>query len=310
MAHEPKTQHWVPQSYLLDWCDPATPAAHEPYVWVYGKDARRGRNKAPKNLFAEQHMYTLPEPAADRYALEGFLGRVESSFARIRRDKLTPRQPLTPSDKGWLALFIAAMHSRTPAFREHHRAQWQRVLDVAEDMQRGMEQMTPEQREGLRSMSKVASGGGPSMSMDEVRAMARHPIQTMLLPTIKAEARIYPRMTFAVLCTDSSPGFITSDNPVAWFDPEAWRRPPMWRSRGLGCQTIEVTLPISPRQLMVLCWDKTLQSEYLDVPETTVDEANRLTRAHAREHFVVGANIVRDSWFDLGSAPTGAAPAG
>ena len=59
VAKGPTKQHYVPRCYLAGWVDPSTPAGQEPYVWVFNRGERKGRKKAPSNLFTETDLYTL-----------------------------------------------------------------------------------------------------------------------------------------------------------------------------------------------------------------------------------------------------------
>ena len=45
-------------------------------------------------------------------------------------------------------------------------------------------------------------------------------------------------MHMAILNTDDEVGFLTSDQPCVWFDPEAYKRPAMYRSIGLGYKSV------------------------------------------------------------------------
>src|SRR5713101_5619201 len=60
------------------------------------------------------------------------------------------------------------------------------------------------------------------------------------------------KLDFAVLSTTDDIGFITSDHPCVWHDPEGYKRPPMYQSPGLIYETIQITLPISPEQCIFL----------------------------------------------------------
>jgi len=56
---EPKNQHIIPKCYLKQFVDPNTPPGHEPYVWIFEREAKRGKKRAPKNILAETDFYTL-----------------------------------------------------------------------------------------------------------------------------------------------------------------------------------------------------------------------------------------------------------
>jgi hypothetical protein len=92
-------QHWVPQSYLSAWCDPASSEKKKCPVWVFPKEGGVGRPEVPKNIFWEREMYTIHLPNGERdLTLEHGLSSLEDDFARLRRDKLEPRLALAPAD--------------------------------------------------------------------------------------------------------------------------------------------------------------------------------------------------------------------
>jgi len=60
--------------------------------------------------------------------------------------------------------------------------------------------------------------------------------------------------------------------------------------------SIEITLPVSPQQLVLL--NRKGLRGYRDVPERIVDEYNRRTRFHCTEYFVSNSNVTKSIWFD------------
>jgi Protein of unknown function (DUF4238) len=107
-----KGQHFVPESYLKAWCDPACPPDHNPYVWIFDREGNNPRRRAPSNIFKETDFYTIENADGTRdLRLEHGLSGLESRFAQIRRDKLDQRLPLEDEERTCLALFVAAAHS-------------------------------------------------------------------------------------------------------------------------------------------------------------------------------------------------------
>ena len=53
-------------------------------------------------------------------------------------------------------------------------------------------------------------------------------------------------MNLTVFCTNDDLGFIASDRPCVWFDPEAFKKLLPFNQPALGSRTIEVTMPLSP----------------------------------------------------------------
>ena len=98
------------------------------------------------------------------------------------------------------------------------------------------------------------------------------------------------QMNLVFFTTKDDIGFITSDHPCIWFDPEAGRRPPMLQSK-----TIEVTMPLSPSCLAVLSWEDF--PDYRHATSFEVDIANQFRQAACEEYFVVRRNVTKPIWF-------------
>ena len=66
-------------------------------------------------------------------------------------------------------------------------------------------------------------------------------------------------------------------------------------------ESIEITLPVSPRQIILL--NRRGRKGYFPVGESLVDQLNRRTRFSCVNHFVNNTNAVRPIWFDPGVEP-------
>jgi hypothetical protein len=297
-----RRQHFVAQSYLRAWCDADTPAGQEPYVWRFNKDGSNPRRKAPENIFFETDLYTIHRADGERdLELEHGLAGLEHEFVAIRDTKLSRQKTLTRGEHAMLCTFIAAAHARTPAYRDHLAEQWRSVLQKTERMMEWAKTATPDQRRAAAlSRPFFRDSGRPSLGYKDVKRLAEKPMQTMLVPLVQAEAPHLTRLDCLVMITSAGP-FITSDYPCVWFDPEAYKRPPMYQMPGIGYKSIEISMPVSPRQLILL--NRRGLSGYLEVPEHVVDEYNRRTRFCCAEHFVSNANVTKAIWFDPGEEP-------
>lgn len=292
-----KKQHAVPKSYLKAWLDPH-PFKGKRHVWIFEKDGSNPRRRSPKAIFHETDLYTIHREGGERdLVLEHGLSGLESAFVGIR-EKLARHEPLTPEEHVRLCAFIAAQHVRIPAQRDHLAGQWGKVLEKMDHMREWAKTATPEQKLAAAS---IAPGGGPSLGYEDVKRMAEQPLQTMLAPQIKTQLPHLVRMDYVIMECSTMPGFITSDNPCVWWDPEAYKKPPLWRSSGLLTPTLEISMPLSPRQRIILNWKGV--REYVTVPERIVDDANRLTRAACSEHFVSNSSATKPIWFDPGVEP-------
>jgi Protein of unknown function (DUF4238) len=295
MSH--KKQHAVPKCYLKAWLDP-NPFKGRRHVWFFEKDGSNPQRRSPRAIFHETDLYTIHREGGERdLVLEQGLSGLESAFVGIR-EKLARHEKLTTEEQVKLCAFIAAQHVRTPAQRDHLAGQWGKVLEMMDHMREWAKTATPQQ---LRDAGSLAGGSGPSLGYEDVKGMAEKPLQTMLASQIETQLPFLVDMDYVIMECSTEPGFITSDNPCVWWDPEAYKRPPIYRQPGLLTKTLEISMPLSPRQRIILNW-KGIHG-YVPVPEQMVDNANRLATAACSQHFVSDSATAKPIWFDPGVEP-------
>lgn len=300
-----KVQHWIPRSYLSDWHDPNCPAHYTPYINTISKDGSAIKQRAPVNIFTENELYTIITPQGHRdLRLEHGLNGLETAFADIRRRFLRPHKQLPKVPYLKLLAFVAAMLVRTPSMRDHHARYWNEVKEVGEQMEEQMAKASPLERKALARTLSPSGNHNKSMTLDEVREIAANPMQHILEPMIRGQLRFLVVMQCDVWCTEHENGFITSDDPVVWFDPEAYKRPPLMRNPGLAMPKIEISFPISPQQCLVITHGTDIgKIRYLEAPDRVVSEINRRTRFRCDSHFVSRLGYLEPNWFDPGEEP-------
>jgi hypothetical protein len=283
-------QHWVDRAYLEAWCDPSCPEGWEPFVWLFDATTRKGKRRAPKNIFKEPHMYTMPEGSTgDPLSLEKSLQKLCDEFLRVRNEKVLYRRLLDGQDRAWLGMFAAAKFSRTPKNRAHTRSTWGHMADVVEDLARAHGKDSSGE---IPVFMKGFKGTEMRTSLRRLREIEAHPLQRMLVPAVFGMSDHLARMPLLVLHNAGSPGFVTSDAPVVLFNPTA-------RMPGLGHPDTEVTLPLSPHHMAI--WTRQFAADrngyYIDVDSDMVDILNRRTLYFCDKEFVAQADSVRDEWF-------------
>lgn len=299
-----KKQHFVPACYLKAWRDPDSLPMQTPYVWIFDKDGKTSRKKAPENIFHESDMYTITGKDGGRVLrLEKGLCQLEYEFTKIRNSKTNFRRNLTNDEKFFLCAFAAAAQSRTPAFREHTRRQWEGPLKMMEEMTESIGKMTAVQKQDFIARQPPSLGNPKNrIGYEEIKQLHENPLQNMLPIMIESLTPLLYRLDMAVLVTDDDIGFITSDHPCVWFDKDSSKRPPIYQSPALIYETIEITLPIAPNQCLFL--NRNGMNGYIDVPTNVVSELNRRMRFEANEYFVVRRNVKKDYWFNSGTEPS------
>ncbi len=297
-------QHYVPKSYLESWCDPDCPEQMEPYVWTFNEDGSSSKKKAPKNIFYEKDMYTIKGKDGERdLSIEHSLSSLEGAFTGIRDNKLAKRKILEPEEQLIVCAFIAAMKARSASHRDHWQNQWGNVLGKMEHMNEQFNKMPVEQRKKLTSLTPPRLPGDPApMTMRDMRELSTSHLQINLMSEIGMMSHAFMSLDMAIFNTDGQPGFITSDDPCVFYDPEIHKLPRWMQTPHLGSATIEIGLPISPSQYILL--NRQGINGHIDMQESLLaEELNKRTRFSAYKEFVVSQDVAKDEWFDTSIPP-------
>jgi hypothetical protein len=269
-----------------------------PYVWVFNKDGTNPKRRAPANLFTENDIYTIPGADGRRdLRLEHGFQQLEDQFTRIRNLKLLKRLELDEEQLAYLFAFVATSQARTKVIRDHHRSQWANIRKRMEEVQKAYEAANPKRKKAFEAISTTPrSNIGGSITLEDVKRLEERPIQNMIAGIVSTVMRHFAQMHTAILCTDDPIGFVTSDHPCTWFDPEAYKFPPFCRSPGLAVKTIEITLPVSPSQCVYISHNPDYRG-YIDIPLRALNELNRRHIIHCNENFICSKSETRHEWF-------------
>ncbi|MDH3414353.1 MAG: DUF4238 domain-containing protein, partial [Gammaproteobacteria bacterium] len=225
----PKKQHLIPRCYLKQFVDPRTPEGQEPYVWIFERDKRRGRKKAPKNILAETDFYTLK---GGDYTIEKTLAQIESEYSAIFDRKICKKKPLSPEEHVLFCAFIAAMLQRT--------------LKQKENIERFIDQIV----EKVTQLEKAQ--GIPPNTSDEWKKNKEHAHKLSVLAMLPEITKILSQMNIAFLCSAGRASFITSDAPAYLFN-SALQFQRLY-GPGLKQKHVEVHMPLSPKISVCFSW--------------------------------------------------------
>lgn len=285
-----KRQHWVPQGYLAAWRDPDSPPEYDGYVWCFSRDGSAAGNTIPKKLFFEKDLYTLPNEDGTRdLRVEDGLANLDGQFVKIRREKLDRHETLTDDEHLFLFAFVAAMQVRAAEQLRHWQRQWKDIVSMGEQAEEAFLA-----GDALPDV-KVDLDQSRSFSLDDARRIAAAPLGASVLPMIGQQLRILMLMSPTILETTDDLGFITSDRPCAWWAPVEGSAGV--RGVGLGNPNIEITMPLSPRQMLLLTWSQEAP-QLAPASSAIVAEFNRRTVQHADEYIVVRRNRTLPEWFE------------
>jgi hypothetical protein len=296
-----KKQHYVPSSYLEAWCDADIPIGQEPFVWLISKDGTEAQKRAPFKLFHENDLYTIKSDSGVRdLIIEQNLSQLEAHFAKLRRDKLNKQLPLSDEERLVLCMFVSAMYGRTKVYGDYMKAQLDRVVDMGQHMIEWAKTATPEQLAQASMVSKASPRDGFSMTFDDIKQEASQPYPSILSTMVKQVAPTLMNWPMAIVETHSALGFLTSDNPCVWFDPELYKPNPTFGAGDLISRTLEITMPISPTQLVF--FGKVLVASRMYFALNSPDMENTLNRRtlnYADKSFIVKKGAIMRSWFNV-----------
>lgn len=267
---EPKNQHVIPRCYLKQFVDPRTPAEHEPYVWIFERDQRRGRKKAPKNILAETDFYTLKGD----YTIEKTLAQIESEYSAIFDRKISKKKPLSPEEHILFSAFVSAMLQRT--------------LKQKENIEGFIDQFV----EKMTQLEKAH--GMPPKTSEEWKANKEHAHKLSVMAMIPEITKILSQMNVAFLCSDGRASFITSDAPAFLFNSALQFQ--RFFGPGLKQKHVEVHMPLAPKISVCFSWINNLRG-YVEVGEDTVHESNRMVFGHSHQYFVSNSPKLKRRWF-------------
>lgn len=268
---DPKNQHIIPQCYLKQFVDPKTPTGHEPYVWIFGRDSKVGKKKAPVNILAKTDFYTYE----GSYAIETSLAKLEGDYAVIFERKIKKKIPLTPHEHAVFCAFVAAMLQRTLKQKEHIENQMDGIIAHIKQME-------------------IAHGAKPKTSLEwEEAKKDAHKIQLVeMAPEI---ARILTKMNIAFLCSKNKRvSYITSDSPAYLFNSQTQFLP--FHSPAFGQKHVEVRMPLSPEISVCFSWINNVRG-YLVATEDMVHNDNRMVFGFSHQYFIANSEQVKRRWF-------------
>jgi Protein of unknown function (DUF4238) len=233
MSDTKKRHHYVPITYLRAF------AGADGRIWAYRKDdPERPLHIQPAAIAFERYYYSQPleNGGRDHNTIEDFFSKLEGEWSPLvaRLGAGTA----AGEDVGILHEFLALMRVRVPAARDMVE------LSLAEMVRAGARAMDragalPPKPEGMEDMLDHLD-----VAIDPHRSMLAMPA------LVQGLSRIIAMVGLQVVHNETETDFITSDNPVVWFDPlvPEDRMQPYRVDPALG--RVELLFPLTPRLLL------------------------------------------------------------
>jgi len=270
-----KRHHYVPQFYLAGFLDPQRPSS----LWVYEKGTGRVFPSTPRKIAVESHYYSFtgPDGNKDSNMLENLPSEIEGAAARGTA-KILAGEPLSDEDRSNFAVFLGFLLVRVPNFQQ-----------LTESMVAGFAKMYSRRLASnpewfRRSIEKYEKATGDDVGNDleglrEFALRGEYDISVnrdFNLRFILLGERLAPilhQMTWTFLRATDDYKFLTSDNPLVYYDPTCDGN--SLHGVGFTNKHIEVTVPISRDIALLATWRDGRDSRYLPVDNKTVKAVNR-----------------------------------
>lgn len=294
-------QHYVPVFYLRGFVDQTCPTAQEPYLWLYEKGRGNPARRAPKNVAAQVHFYSVETEEGGRDSTaEELLASIESCAAPIWRRLGDRDLCLTREERAAVGEFVACLATRTPSLRGAINQSIDRMArSVIEVTEAHYDELTDTQREEIGlSRAELRDACEPGRFRFEAGQGLQVGTMLSLVPPI---ARMMCDMKWAILHSPPDCLYVTSDAPVALANPTL---PPSWPGGvGFAQPGVEVTLPVNARLALLFSWDG--MDGHHDAQKGTVMEINLRTVKSAVKGVYAPARL---QWLDALFAEYGATP--
>lgn len=227
-----KRHHYVPKAYLKWFCDDSGK------LLVYRKDDPvKAIPLSPDNTAFHKYYYSqpLPDGGKDHNVLEDLFSKVEEKWPEIVA-RLHRQEDVNDSLED-IFQFMGLQRARVPASRDAtERIEAERIIALARRMDAAGE--LPPKPKGFEDiLDHVEVPINPHQS---IHAMP-HVIQGI--------GRVFSQIGVGVLHNKTAVPFLTSDNPVVWFDPsisELDLKPYVLKPDG----QIVLLFPVSPSLLI------------------------------------------------------------
>ena len=212
-----KRHHYVPKAYLKSFCD------EDGKIRVYRKDSpQKSICQSPYKTGFHKYYYSQPLPNGERdnNSLEDSFQKLETKWPPLV-DRFRQRDDINdPDSLEVLFAFIALQRVRVPAARDAvEKAEAEGVMSALRVMDaNGMLPPKPSGREDILDHVEVAID--PHRSLLAMKNL------------MDGIVSVFSEIGLGALHNKADIPFLTSDNPVIWFDPsvpEIEMRPYVWR---------------------------------------------------------------------------------
>lgn len=273
-----KRHHYIPRFYLKGFIDPN----NEPYIWVYEKGSSNIAKATSQNIGVQKNFYSfnMPQTDKDSDTLEDLFAELEGLVAPIFQ-KVKARENINEQERILFALFLAFTMTRVPNFRKN-------VETVAAEHIKKIIVVYASNAKRFRSLIEKTVCKDEQISAEVLREFAldanrwdvkvKPEFSLAMMGLALDLVPIFNSMKWMFLIATDDYKFVTSDNPLFYFDPT--HNPTFLRGVGLLNKNVELTFPISKDLALLGTWENL--EGYVQINNNRVKAINRRTVVSAK----------------------------
>lgn len=288
--------HYLPRGYQRLFLEPG-----ETELWRYSVEHPKPARKGPGGIGWESNLHTYPVDGQEPDALEKVLSTIESACVPVLAS--WESGPWQPSDEelALVAMYLGLQLVRVPALMSTTAVMLQAFF--SELILQGAQ--SEEHLEAFgRYLAENAEGEDlpPHSTLEELRRSSQGCVLPANFPALNPKlvfaagfsgheaAAFQLQQTFSwQLVRSSGPQFVTSDNPVAVYQPLPRG---FALARGLGGETCEVVFPVSSSCCLRLVKAAApVPPQLHDLSESQVGAINAITILNADSFIVSGKQV-------------------
>lgn len=227
-------------TYLKPWASKRSKKKY--WVHLHDKSKNKSEERRTDKIMKETDIYTIfLEDGKRDLKWEHKFRDLENEYA-ISRDRTESLGLISgENDRAVFLRFLSAQVHRTPSMRNHLKQFLQQVEYIINTLK-------------IEKPFIFNPENPKSYSTSEITLALENPMTYILLPEMEFFSSLVEDMNISLLRTDTHPGFVTSDHPVAFRNLE----PPHARIvlLNVASPTKEILMPMSPKICLLFTRDK------------------------------------------------------
>jgi hypothetical protein len=260
--------HYVPKYYLKGFAD----SSNSSLIWVYEKGKNIPSQIPIKTTAGEKDPW--PEN------IENYLTKEIENPANDVLDKIRKRLPITKEEKKLLSVYIIVMLKRVPRGLQRAKEDAPKIMEaVFNDTQLTIERFIKERPEKKELLQKHLAEL-PVIKSKWEKEFPRETWYKNFTPDTSPQVKgVLSSMTWIFLKSENKNAFITSDNPVFFFE-----------GIGMGKPESQVIFPISRKIVLFASWQQNRKEGYFRIKESAIKEINKRIASAATRYVFYSKN--------------------